>query len=970
MKKLILTLSTILFAVYSHAVNLSTTGTGQVLIFPYYTVNNDINTLINLVNTTDQSKALRVRFREAANSREVFAFNLYLGPHDVWTGALVEDYINNEVITKIISIDNSCTIPDLKLAGQLFYNSNFTGDMSDAYGNSTNRMYEGFVEVIEMGVVTGDSAAATIMSNGVANCSVIGDAWDSNSGNPYWTVNPNTDMSVPTGGILGNLILIDVNTGIAITEEATALNTFSDEVLHFAVENDSPTLADGMTQSQINYNNTVYEFDWEFGFQAVSSILMKNSIANEYVLDDSIGSNTDWMISLPTRQFHTDIELTGGNFPLPPFTFINSSGIACEPFAVTGLYDREEQAPSVPPTTVIGLPPPGIEPFIPAFCHATNYLTMFRNDDTISIPQGIFGSHYVVGSLANTNTSTYGLRLPFQEGWVQFSFTGNPNSGVAQSMTIDDTSIMGLPIIGFSVQRYVNGNFENGVLANYAGIFNHKSTRLIQSDTTPTDVSSTASISADGTGQVLLFPYYTVRNGLNTLISLVNTTDEVKALKIRFNEGKNGRETLDFNIYLSPYDVWTAALISTVSTYPEEGQPTVKIITTDTSCTVPAINGQDFFPFAFTGAFDDGQGTSMERTQEGFFEIIEMGTVIGSDALAATHVGGSPASCATINGNWTPVIGQWIIDPAENILPPDGSGGLYGSVSLIDVAGGVDMTYDATAIVGYSTELQHTDPGSLMPNLSTGSNQTSLIETEQGFLEVSWDSPLDAVSSLFMYDEIINDYVINDTINASTDWVNTYPTKAFYTDPFNNNIVPLQPFTSVLTDDIGACEELYFSSYNREQQANAKFGPIPSPTPPGNYRFKHCYSVNASYVDDAQELLVDTNVTTSIFGSNLIPVDWIVFNGLSPIYHLNSQEGWMQSKLSDFDPPDIFDSPSYIVGTGTNGETIEMFGKPVLGFVAQKYVNGTLEGGVLANYAVINMNKGKRKIVVSSAKNN
>jgi hypothetical protein len=68
-------------------------------------------------------------------------------------------------------------------------------------------------------------------------------------------------------------------------------------------------------------------------------------------------------------------------------------------------------------------------------------------------------------------------------------------------------------------------------------------------------------------GSVLLYPYYTVRadGGGNstayydTLISVVNTTTSFKAVKVRFLEGKRSAEVLDFNLFLSPRDVWTGA---------------------------------------------------------------------------------------------------------------------------------------------------------------------------------------------------------------------------------------------------------------------------------------------------------------------------------------------------------------------------------------------------------------------------
>src|SRR6185436_11710386 len=68
----------------------------------------------------------------------------------------------------------------------------------------------------------------------------------------------------------------------------------------------------------------------------------------------------------------------------------------------------------------------------------------------------------------------------------------------------------------------------------------------------------------DGTGQVLIYPYYTVNstggNAFNTYISVTNTTTVAKVTKVRFREGKTSAEVLDFNLYLSPNDVAVFAL--------------------------------------------------------------------------------------------------------------------------------------------------------------------------------------------------------------------------------------------------------------------------------------------------------------------------------------------------------------------------------------------------------------------------
>jgi len=68
-------------------------------------------------------------------------------------------------------------------------------------------------------------------------------------------------------------------------------------------------------------------------------------------------------------------------------------------------------------------------------------------------------------------------------------------------------------------------------------------------------------VNSDGHGQVLIYPYYTVQNGFDSYINLVNTTNKVKAVKVRFLEGKNSQEVLDFNLYLSPHDEWAGVIV-------------------------------------------------------------------------------------------------------------------------------------------------------------------------------------------------------------------------------------------------------------------------------------------------------------------------------------------------------------------------------------------------------------------------
>ena len=91
-------------------------------------------------------------------------------------------------------------------------------------------------------------------------------------------------------------------------------------------------------------------------------------------------------------------------------------------------------------------------------------------------------------------------------------------------------------------------NLTAAVLAGLAGIAGIAGT------------AQAVNMNPDGLGQVLIYSYYTTNDGNQTILSVVNTTESVKAVKVRFLEGFNSREVLDFNLYMSPKDVWVAAI--------------------------------------------------------------------------------------------------------------------------------------------------------------------------------------------------------------------------------------------------------------------------------------------------------------------------------------------------------------------------------------------------------------------------
>src|ERR1022692_3448634 len=116
-----------------------------------------------------------------------------------------------------------------------------------------------------------------------------------------------------------------------------------------------------------------------------------------------------------------------------------------------------------------------------------------------------------------------------------------------------------------------------------------------------TGAAQAVNVNPDGLGQVLLYPFYTTQGTnapYNSLLSVVNSTNSGKVVKVRFLEGKNSREVLDFNLWLSPHDVWTAAVVPSGTG--------AGIVTADLSCTTPTVSNNpgsptNFVNFAYAG---------------------------------------------------------------------------------------------------------------------------------------------------------------------------------------------------------------------------------------------------------------------------------------------------------------------------------------------------------------------------------
>ena len=239
----------------------SNTGVGNVLIVPYFSTQSGNSTLLNIVNSdTTNGKAVKVRFRGASNSDDIFDFQLYLSPADVWTANISQGADGRSVLT---TSDKSCTLPATvatTAAGNPFDLSRLPATFTDAQKAAETR--EGYVEIFTManipkaiqrgqaniatnivtnnylydaikhvaGVAPCTASTMAILANeptllasasnaGVAAPAAEAPATGSDQGHAASTMG----LAQPTGSLYANYTIINVPKTLAFAGEATAL---------------------------------------------------------------------------------------------------------------------------------------------------------------------------------------------------------------------------------------------------------------------------------------------------------------------------------------------------------------------------------------------------------------------------------------------------------------------------------------------------------------------------------------------------------------------------------------------------------------------------------------------------------------------------------------------------------------------------------------------------------------------------
>ena len=445
------------------AVSLNPRGLGEVLVYPYYTVNKNQDTLVTIGNASDSGKMVGVVVREGMNGRAVHEFRLFLSAHDVWTARISATGASGGAV--LYTNDTSCTWPVQGPEGLAFPAEPYAGGAifpADGGPTGIERTREGTIEFIEASRIVADSdLEATIThvqdgspGSGRPECdpTIVGPAPIHDDWN-----------TAPSGELYGSAAIVNVGEGTFFGYTANALADFSDlplmsfsglmpfEMLETA--NSSESTIGGAIAHVLDAQGSPRALEFEAGRDAVSAVFMAESLLNEYLVASSLGANTDWVITMPTRMFHVDEYHASSAGPWPPFPRMAVAARA-DVAVHARVYDQEEGFAPCPDCGEGG----GTTLMLP---WQVNVLT-FRALGSADAPSEVLGSKLAL------SIEPWG-----DAGWMQLDLA-NGDGGHELVANVGGTILHGLPVTGFMVYNIINANAAPGRLANYGGAFAHR----------------------------------------------------------------------------------------------------------------------------------------------------------------------------------------------------------------------------------------------------------------------------------------------------------------------------------------------------------------------------------------------------------------------------------------------------------------------------------------------------------------
>jgi len=302
-------------------------GVGHIVIVPYFSTQGGNATLFNLVNTDEvNGKAVKIRFRGASNSDDIFDFQLFMSPGDVWTANISRGADGR---SRLITADNSCTLPSKTILNTTpFITSRLNPDLSDA--DKANETREGYIEIFTMADIPSSSVTSSVYAvtkhntAGTASCtaSVL-----------EGLTQGDTRLTLPTRGLMANWTIINVPQTTTWSGDAPAIVAVDGTgTVGTGLNVFWPQTATALTPQQISDNTSDAAFlsglvqaasydlpdlstpytsgnaDPTLQANALSHALAVRKVAGEYLSDPTISATTDWVVSMPTRRYYVAVD--------------------------------------------------------------------------------------------------------------------------------------------------------------------------------------------------------------------------------------------------------------------------------------------------------------------------------------------------------------------------------------------------------------------------------------------------------------------------------------------------------------------------------------------------------------------------------------------------------------------------------------------------------------------------------------
>lgn len=312
-------------------------------------------------------------------------------------------------------------------------------------------------------------------------------------------------------------------------------------------------------------------------------------------------------------------------------------------------------------------------------------------------------------------------------------------------------------------------------------------------------------VAESGIGNALIVPYFTAQDGNMTVLHVTNTdTKNGKAVKVRFRGASNSDDILDFQLYLSPGDVWTGAVTK------DAASGKAQLTTGDNSCTIPKVAG-NAVPFV-TGRLDpklDAEGKA-NNTREGYVEIFNMADIPAGSPLYTTikHVNGT-APCASsfmnagfgsgLNQDFTTeaaakafgfraptgtLQGNWYIINVPNTTTFSGAATALKTVTLAGAEAPSNFVFFPQALEEVSTAAlvgRTADPLLLAGRVKAGYYDLPDLSTPfvTALSATSARAQAAKLTNVLSAKTVRNQFVLDKGISGQTDWLLSMPTRRY-----------------------------------------------------------------------------------------------------------------------------------------------------------------------------------------------